>query len=81
VRFILFASRSPAGSLIDSVAHRVIDGATKGQVRIEFEREATANGFYLGLWRGVGGDSPSGVVCDGAIIDLPPKITPVVHHE
>ena len=81
VRFILLASKSPAGSLIDAFAHQVIDGTTKGRVRLEFERETAVSGFYLRLWRGVGGDSPSGIVCDGAFIDLPLKITPVAHHE
>ena len=80
-RFILYASRSMTEPWVDSFFSEELKSPPKGKVTVEFESIGDPPAFYFGLWRGVVGASPSGVLCDGAMVSLPLKITPVFRHE
>jgi hypothetical protein len=81
-RFRLYIT-SPSGerSFVDAFADKELRERKKGQALLEFETDASVDKFYFGLWRGVGGNSPSGIDCDGALVSLPLKITPMFKHE
>ena len=76
-RFLLYVSATRDGFFTDSLASKELVGPSKGDVVLEFETDSTARAIYFFLWRGIGGGSPSGVICDGAIVSLPLKITPI----
>jgi len=80
-RFILYISQSPGGTIVDSIAFRELKSTPKGEEKLEFESDAEPTSFFVGLWKGVGVGSPSGITCDGAIVSFPLKITPVFRHE
>lgn len=80
-RFIIYISQSPGGTIVDSIAFRELKSTPKGEEKLEFESDVEPTSFFAGLWKGVGVGSPSGITCDGAIVSLPLKITPVFRHE
>jgi hypothetical protein len=81
-RFILFiSSRITNDPMEDTLAYRELHSTPKGEEKIEFESDVALDSFYVVLWRGVGGGSPSGIVCDGAVVSFPLKVTSVVRHE
>lgn len=84
-RFIIWVARpkdTPLDeSLYDALARADLDKAARGEAKLEFEDAGTDARFFIGLWRGVRRDwSPSGVLCDGAFVDLSPTVTSVVRH-
>ena len=81
-RFILFIARTPTTDLLEgTIATQELKGVQKEEVKLEFQMGAQPASFFIGLWRGLGHGSPSGIVCDGAIVSLPLKIQPVFRHE
>ena len=81
-RFIVFGSRSQTlEPLADPLFFQELKSTPKGELKFAFESGDEPTVFFVGLWRGVGGGSPSGIVCDGAMVSLPLKITPVFRHE
>ena len=82
VRFLLYiAPPGAADSFASAITGKELRDSKKGEALLEFEADAAADSFYFVLWRGIGGSSPSGVDCDGALVSLPLKVTSTFKHE
>jgi hypothetical protein len=66
--------------LEDASEVTVIRGPTKGLTRTKIEIEAPTSVLFFQLWRGLQYGSPSGIVCDGALVSLALKVTPMMVH-
>jgi len=82
-RFCLHVAKEYTESFVDAsvVAFVEVQNPAKGEVKIEFEDEASRLRYFVGLWRGWPREkSPSGVDCDGAFVDFTPTIISTVRY-
>ncbi len=80
-RFILFVARTATTDLLEgTIATQESKGIPREEVKLEFQMSAQPASFFVGLWRGLGHGSPSGIVCDGAVVSFPLKIQSAFRH-